>query len=97
LPQGFLIIDKIKGTKVAQLDLRWQGRSKEALGQLSIVCSKESKEEWKTEDEKTGEGWYSPSYGIREPSWVRLIGSVQVALLLSPQWDVLYKWPITNF
>jgi hypothetical protein len=72
-PQGFVIIDKIKGNTHAEICLRWQGRSKSALEQLSIICSAESKEDWLTGNEKTGEGWYSPSYGIREPSWVRTV------------------------
>ncbi|NBY42538.1 MAG: hypothetical protein EBQ49_04465 [Verrucomicrobia bacterium] len=44
-----------------------------SLEQLSIICSAESKEDWQTGNEKTGEGWYSSSYGVREPSWVRTI------------------------
>ena len=73
LPQGFIIIDKIKGKVPAGISLRWQGRSKLALEQLSIICSAESKEDWQSANEKTGEGWYSYSYGVREPSWVRTI------------------------
>jgi hypothetical protein len=72
-PQGFIIIDKINGPKIAEICLRWQGRTKSALGQLSISCSTESKEDWRTSDEKSGEGWYSSSYGMREASWVRAI------------------------
>ena len=71
--EGFVIIDKIKGPKVAEICLRWQGRTKSTLEQLSISCSIESKEDWRTGDEKSGEGWYSSSYGLREPSWVRAI------------------------
>ena len=73
LPQGFIIIDKIKGKTNAEISLRWNGRSKLALEQLSIICSAESKEDWQTGNEKTGEGWYSSSYGVREPAWVRTI------------------------
>ena len=73
LPHGFIIIDKIKGKTSADISLRWQGRSKLALEQLSIICSAESKEDWQSANEKTGEGWYSYSYGVREPSWVRTI------------------------
>ena len=72
-PLGFIIIDKIKGKPKAEISLRWQGRSKTALEQLSIICSVESKEDWQTGNEKTGQGWYSASYGIREASWVRTI------------------------
>ena len=73
LLHGFIIIDKIRGKKNAEICLRWNGRSKLALEQLSIICSAESKEEWETGNEKTGEGWYSSSYGVREPSWARTI------------------------
>ena len=73
LPQGFVIIDKIKGKVPADISLHWQGRSKFALEQLSIICSVESKEDWQSANEKTGEGWYSHSYGVREPSWMRTI------------------------
>jgi hypothetical protein len=75
LPQGFVIIDKIKGKVPADISLRWQGRSKLALEQLSIICSAESKEDWQSANEKTGEGWYSHSYGVREPSWMRTIAT----------------------
>jgi hypothetical protein len=73
LPHGFIIIDKIRGKNNAEICLRWNGRSKLALEQLSIICSAESKEDWQSANEKTGEGWYSYSYGAREPSWVRTI------------------------
>jgi hypothetical protein len=73
LPQGFVIIDKIKGKPKAEISLRWQGRSKAALNRLSIICSAESQESWQSANEKTGEGYYAYSYGNREPSWVRTI------------------------
>jgi len=72
-PQGFVIIDKIKGKPKAEISLRWQGRSKAALNRLSIICSAESQESWQSANEKTGEGYYAYSYGNREPSWVRTI------------------------
>jgi hypothetical protein len=75
LPQGFIIIDKIKGKAKAEISLRWQGRSRAALEQLAITCSAESREDWQTANEKTGEGWYSSSYGVREASWVRTIST----------------------
>lgn len=71
--QGFLIIDRIQGTRPGKIAIHWHGRSKEALEELAIICSGESNETWSSGNEKTGQGWYSVSYGSREPAWTRTI------------------------
>ena len=71
LPQGFVVIDRVRGPREAEITLRWQGRRREGLARLSAVCSLPSRETWVTGSEADGEGWRSDRYGAFARSWVR--------------------------
>lgn len=71
LPQGFVVIDRVRGPRDAEIALRWQGRSREGLSRLRLVCSLPSQESWVTGSEGDGEGWRSDRYGSFTRSWVR--------------------------
>jgi hypothetical protein len=74
-PNGFVIIDRISGLlgQRGEFVLRWHGRSRTGLEQLTIACSAPSTEEYVTALPEGGEGWHSAHYGTKEPSWCRRI------------------------
>jgi hypothetical protein len=73
LPQGFVIIDRLTGLlgRSARHTLRWHGRSRAGLAELTVACSVPSTEEVVTALPDGGEGWYSTHYGSKEPAWCR--------------------------
>ena len=73
LPQGFVIIDRLTGLlgRSARHTLRWHGRSRAGLAELTVACSVPSTEEWVTALPDGGEGWHSTHYGSKEPAWCR--------------------------
>ena len=75
VPQGFVIIDRLTGLlkQDGRFTLRWHGRTREGLEQLTIACSAPSTEETVTALPDGGEGWHSTHYGSKEPSWCRRI------------------------
>ena len=73
LRQGFVIIDRLSGPVAARYELRWHGRTRAGLEQLTVACSAPSTEEYVTALPDGGEGWHSSHYGSREPSWCRRI------------------------
>jgi hypothetical protein len=76
-PQGFVILDRVHATDLAsRCELRWHGRTRAGLAQLSIACSQPSEEAWITADTGTGEGFFAPCYGRREPAWTRRLTAV---------------------
>ena len=71
-PQGFVVVDRVAGAKPDDLcELRWHGRSREALDRLACACSEPSEEAWVSGDAETGEGFIAHGYGARRPSWTR--------------------------
>lgn len=72
---GFVIIDRLTGrlAQRGEFVLRWHGRSRPGLEQLTIACSAPSTEEYVTALPDGGEGWHSKHYGSKEPSWCRRI------------------------
>ena len=80
-PQGFVIIDHIRGAGPEGLcELRWHGRTRAGLELLSVACSLPSQEAWLTAETATGEGFHAPRYGQREPSWTRRLSAVGPAV-----------------
>ena len=76
-PQGFVILDRVHATAPAsRCELRWHGRTRAGLAQLSLACSQPSEEAWITADTRTGEGFFAPCYGRREPAWTRRLIAV---------------------
>ena len=76
-PQGFVILDRVHATDPAsRCELRWHGRTRAGLAQLSLACSQPSEEAWITADTRTGEGFFAPCYGRREPAWTRRLTAV---------------------
>jgi hypothetical protein len=75
LANGFVIVDRLTGIvgQSGRLTLRWHGRSRAGLEQLTIACSAPSTEETVTALPDGGEGWHSTHYGSKEPSWCRRI------------------------
>jgi hypothetical protein len=72
---GFVIVDRLTGLlkQEGQCTLRWHGRSRSGLEQLTVACSAPSTEEYVTALPVGGEGWHSTHYGSKEPSWCRRI------------------------
>lgn len=71
-PRGFVILDQVRTDEPASVcELRWHGRSRAGLEQLSLACSQPSREAWVTADPATGEGFFAPRYGHRVPAWTR--------------------------
>jgi hypothetical protein len=77
VPQGFVIIDRLTGLlkQEGRFTLRWHGRTREGLEQLTVACSAPSTEETITAMPDGGEGWHSTHYGSKEPSWCRRISA----------------------
>jgi len=76
-PQGFVIIDQVRATDPAsRCELRWHGRTRAGLERLSLSCSLPAQEAWITADARTGEGFFAPRYGRREPTWTRRLTAV---------------------
>jgi hypothetical protein len=77
VPQGFVIIDRLTGLlkQDGRFTLRWHGRTRESLEQLTVACSAPSTEETVTALPDGGEGWHSTHYGSKEPSWCRRISA----------------------
>ena len=72
LPQGFVVVDQVHASAAADgCELRWHGRTRAGLERLSVVCSESSAETWISADTQTGQGFFAPRYGRREPSWTR--------------------------
>jgi hypothetical protein len=72
---GFVIVDRLIGLlkQDGECTLRWHGRSRAGLEQLTVVCSAPSSETYVTALPDGGEGWHSTHYGSKEPSWCRRI------------------------
>lgn len=72
---GFVIIDRLTGRlgQRGECVLRWHGRRRAGLEQLTVACSAPSTEEYVTALPDGGEGWHSTHYGSKEPSWCRRI------------------------
>ena len=72
---GFVIIDRLNGlwNQEGRCTLRWHGRSRAGLEQLTVACSAPSTEEYVTALPEGGEGWHSSHYGSKDPSWCRRI------------------------
>ena len=72
---GFVIIDRMTGLvkQDGACTLRWHGRRRAGLEQLTVACSAPSTEEYVTAQPDGGEGWHSTHYGSKEPSWCRRI------------------------
>ena len=77
VPNGFVIVDRISGRlgQRGEFVLRWHGRSRAGLEQLTVACSAPSTEEYVTALPDGGEGWHSTHYGSKEPSWCRRIAA----------------------
>ena len=74
---GFVIVDRLTGLlkQDGRFTLRWHGRTREGLGQLTVACSAPSTEETVTALPDGGEGWHSARYGSKDPSWCRRISA----------------------
>ena len=72
---GFVIVDRLNGLvgQSGRCTLRWHGRSRSGLEQLTVACSAPSAEDYVTALPDGGEGWHSTHYGSKEPSWCRRI------------------------
>ena len=72
---GFVIVDRLTGLlkQDGRFTLRWHGRTREGLEQLTVACSAPSTEETVSALPDGGEGWHSAHYGSKEPSWCRRI------------------------
>ena len=72
---GFVIVDRLIGLvgQSGRCTLRWHGRSRSGLEQLTVACSAPSAEDYVTALPDGGEGWHSTHYGSKEPSWCRRI------------------------
>jgi hypothetical protein len=72
---GFVIVDRLAGRlgQRGEFVLRWHGRTRPGLEQLTVACSAPSTEEYVTALPDGGEGWHSTHYGSKEPSWCRRI------------------------
>jgi hypothetical protein len=72
---GFVIVDRLTGLlkQDGECTLRWHGRSRAGLEQLTVACSAPSSESYVTALPDGGEGWHSTHYGSKEPSWCRRI------------------------
>jgi hypothetical protein len=77
VPNGFVIVDRISGLlgQRGEFVLRWHGRSRAGLEQLTVACTAASQEEYVTALPDGGEGWHSTHYGSKEPSWCRRISA----------------------
>ena len=75
IANGFVIIDRMSGLvkQEGTCTLRWHGRRRAGLEQLTVACSAPSTEEYVTGLPDGGEGWHSTHYGSKEPSWCRRI------------------------
>ncbi len=75
---GFVIVDRLTGLlkQDGRFTLRWHGRSRAGLEQLTVACSAPSTEEYVTALPDGGEGWHSTHYGAKEPSWCRRIAAI---------------------
>ena len=73
--RGFVIVDRVTGLlrQSGRCTLRWHGRSRAGLEQLTVACSAPSSEDYVTALPDGGEGWHSAHYGSKEPSWCRRI------------------------
>jgi hypothetical protein len=80
--QGFVVVDRLTGLlrQPGRCTLRWHGRSRAGLEQLTVACSVASTEDYVTALPEGGEGWHSTHYGSKEPSWCRRISAVGNAI-----------------
>lgn len=72
---GFVVVDRLTGLlkQPGTCTLRWHGRSRAGLEQLTIACSASSAEDHVTALPDGGEGWHSTHYGSKEPAWCRRV------------------------
>ena len=72
---GFVIMDRLTGLlkQEGRFTLRWHGRTRKGLEQMTVACSAPSTEETVTALPDGGEGWHSTHYGSKEPAWCRRI------------------------
>ena len=75
VPNGFVVVDRLTGRlgQRGEFVLRWHGRTRAGLEQLTVACSAPSTEETVTALPDGGEGWHSTHYGSKDPSWCRRI------------------------
>ncbi len=80
--QGFVVVDRLTGLlrQPGRCTLRWHGRSRAGLEQLTVACSAASTEDYVTALPEGGEGWHSTHYGSKEPSWCRRISAAGNAI-----------------
>ena len=78
VPGGFVIVDRLTGLlkQDGRFTLRWHGRARAGLEQLTVACSAPSTEEYVTALPDGGEGWHSTHYGSKEPAWCRRITAI---------------------
>ena len=71
--RGFVIVDRLTGLlkQSGRCTLRWHGRTRAGLEQLTVACSAPSTEEYVTALPDGGEGWHASHYGSKEPAWCR--------------------------
>ena len=76
-PGGFVVIDRVSGllAQSGRFHLRWHGRKRPGLEQLTIVCSETSEEQYFTGDSPDGRAWHSTHYGAKAPAWCREISA----------------------
>ncbi len=76
-PNGFVIVDRLTGRlgQRGEFVLRWHGRARAGLEQLTVACSAPSTEAYVTALPDGGEGWHSTHYGSKESSWCRRISA----------------------
>ncbi len=71
-PQGFVVVDRVRTPRAdASCELRWHGRTRAGLEQLSLACSETAEETWLTGEASTGEGFRADGYGRRQAAWTR--------------------------
>ena len=70
-----MIIDRLTGLlkQEGRFTLRWHGRTRQGLEQLTVTCSAPWAEKYVTALPDGGEGWHSTHYGSKEPAWCRQI------------------------
>ncbi len=72
---GFVVVDRVTGLlkQSGNCTLRWHGRTRAGLEQLTVACSAPSTEDYVTALTDGGEGWHSTHYGSKDPAWCRRI------------------------
>ena len=76
-PGGFVVIDRVSGllAQSGRFHLRWHGRKRPGLEQLTIVCSETSEEQYFTGDSPDGRAWHSARYATKAPAWCREVSA----------------------